>query len=348
LLVEPAATNLVLRSEEFDNASWSKNRSTITANALTSPKGTTDADYIVEDTATNTHEVVQTATVASGISYTLSVYAKADTRTNIALVLAGSAFATGGNGQAIFNLLTGVVTSAINGATATISNAGNGWYRCSITKTSVTTSAAVALQLVDGSNNTSYTGDGTSRASAWGAQLETGSVATSYIPTVAATATRNADVISKTGVSGFIGQTEGTIYAEVDLRASATARRVFLLSDGTAANEIRVTASALNLGDLQFAVRTAGTLQVNSFSPTNVYLSGTFKIAAAYKNADYALYVNGVQVLVSTASGSLPSCSRIDLGSQLGTSNFLNDRIRTAAIYPTRLTNSQLLALTTL
>ena len=51
----------------------------------------------------------------------------------------------------------------------------------------------------------------------WGAQLEAGSVATSYIPTVASTVTRNADVISLSSVSGLIGQSEGTIYVEAEL-----------------------------------------------------------------------------------------------------------------------------------
>jgi hypothetical protein len=187
-LIEKVRTNLALQSETLDNASWTKNRSTITANALVNPvNGATTADYIVEDTATGTHEVIQTFTVSAGISYTISVYAKADTRTKIALVLAGSGFASGGNGQAIFNLSTGVVISAINGATARISDAGNGWYRCSITKASIDTAGVIALELVDASDNTSYTGNGTSRAAFFGAQFEVSDFgATDYIATTTA------------------------------------------------------------------------------------------------------------------------------------------------------------------
>jgi hypothetical protein len=351
LLVEPAATNLALRSEEFENAYWTLARTSAfgsgsIANATVAPNGTTTADYIQLQTGeTLGGGATRAISVTSGTIYSLSVFAKQNDNRFLRL---GFAIGTGSAGIFCnFDLQDGIAGTPSAGVTPTITNFGNGWFRCSITATSqVTASASQFIYQANGLNVSTATPN--IGIFIWGAQLEVGSVATSYIPTVAATATRNADVISKTGVSGFIGQTEGTLYAEVDLRAAATARRVFLLSDGTADNEIRVTASALNLGDLQFAVRIAGTLRVNSFSPTNVYLSGTFKIAAAYKNADYALYVNGVQVLVSTASGSLPSCSRIDLGSQLGTSNFLNDRIRTAAIYPTRLTNSQLSALTTL
>jgi hypothetical protein len=347
LLVEPAATNLVLRSEEFDNASWAKTEINVSGNVSISPDGTTTSDLLIPSITNTAHFLLQDRVLASGTVYTQSIYIKANGYSFVQI--------TGSTGFPLtfanFNLNNGTLGTT-DGGTATITNAGNGWYRLSYTITAnASGSGRMLITIVPSATsarNAAFSGDGISGVLAWGAQLEVGSVATSYIPTTAATATRNADVISKTGVSGFIGQTEGTVYAEVDLRAAATARRVFLLSDGTAANEIRVTASSLNLGDLQFAVRIAGTLQVNSFSPTNVYLSGTFKIAAAYKNADYALYVNGVQVLVSTASGSLPSCSRIDLGSQLGTSNFLNDRIRAAAIYPTRLTNSELSSLTSL
>jgi hypothetical protein len=187
-LIEKVRTNLALQSETLDNASWTKNRSTITANALVNPvNGATTADYIVEDTATGTHEVIQTFVISAGISYTVSVYAKADTRTKIALVLAGSGFASGGNGQAIFNLSTGVVISEINGATARISDAGNGWYRCSITKASIDTAGVIALELVDASDNTSYTGNGTSRAAFFGAQFEVSDFgATDYIATTTA------------------------------------------------------------------------------------------------------------------------------------------------------------------
>jgi hypothetical protein len=46
----------------------------------------------------------------------------------------------------------------------------------------------------------------------WGAQLEAGAYPTSYIPTTTATVTRNADAISKTGISDLIGQTEGVLF----------------------------------------------------------------------------------------------------------------------------------------
>ena len=181
-------------------------------------------------------------------------------------------------------------------------------------------------------------------------QLELGSVPTSFIPTTAGTGSRSADVISVSGaVSGSIGQTEGTIYMEVDLKNKGVSiSRVIYLSDGTSNNEIRISHSVTTAGDLQIAIRLAGSLVVNQTSPTAVYF-GINKIAVGYKvgTNEVVMYVNGSQIILSTSSGNMPACNTIHLGSQLGTSNFLNDRIRAAALYTTRLTNAELATLTT-
>jgi hypothetical protein len=158
----------------------------------------------------------------------------------------------------------------------------------------------------------------------WGAQLEVGSVATSYIPTVAATATRNADVISKTGVSGFIGQSQGTLYAEVDF-TNNQAGRIISLNTGTTANRILIVRNSPN--SFSLLVTTSSVLQVNINS--SVLPDGIYKLAAAYANNDFVLYINGTQIGTDT-SGTVPACTNIDLGNETNTS-FLNNRIRAAA-----------------
>jgi hypothetical protein len=308
--------------------------STGTTALFTAPDGTTNADKIIATSGNVAHNINRSG-IASA-AYTFSVFAKAGEESVISLWLRGASV------KAEFNLVSGTVSN-ITTTSARIENYGNGWYRCTVYDSTAGTTAHVY-----GRGGAAYAGNGSDGFYLWGAQLETGSAATSYIPTTTAAVTRNADVINVTGaVSGCIGQTEGTIYAEVDLRNTSSGKRLFLLSDGTTQNEIRVTSSATNAGDLQFAVRLAGTLILNAFSPTNVYSNGIFKIAAVYKSTDYALYVNGLQVLTGNAAGNIPACNRVDIGSQLGTSNFLNDRIRTAALYTTRLTNAELAALTT-
>jgi hypothetical protein len=307
--------------------------STGTTALFTAPDGTTNADKIIATSGNVAHNINRSG-IASA-AYTFSVFAKAGEESVISLWLRGASV------KAEFNLVSGTVSN-ITTTSARIENYGNGWYRCTVYDSTAGTTAHVY-----GRGGAAYAGNGSDGFYLWGAQLETGSAATSYIPTTTAAVTRNADVINVTGaVSGCIGQTEGTIYAEVDLRNTSSGKRLFLLSDGTSNNEIRVTSSATNAGDLQFAVRLAGTLIVNSFSPTNVYSNGIFKIAAVYKSTDYALYVNGLQVLTSNAAGNIPACNRVDIGSQLGTSNFLNDRIRAVAIYNERLSNQELIEIT--
>lgn len=182
LLIEPARTNLLLQSAAFDTASWTKLNATVTANAVAAPDGATAADTLAETTATGTHEVSQAAGTV-GAADTLSVFAKAGTRSWIALQL--------GTAIAYFNVSTGALGS-VTGGTATITAMGSGWYRCTLSVAS-RASTVNKILLASASGTSSYTGVATNNAYIWGAQLETGSTATSYIATAAATAARAAD-----------------------------------------------------------------------------------------------------------------------------------------------------------
>jgi len=354
LLVEASGSNTLSGSVSLDTG-WTITADTTVTSGIVSPSESTNATLFQ---ATNTaSRVRQAATLTSGSTYTFSCFGKFGALSSgFSLNVFDENAASYGSGVCqAFNLNEGTLgASGTTGAGFTLQsvgmeNYGSGWYRCRMTvlmgytPTTPRVGFRVGTQISNGRPLSVASGT----VNAWGAQLETGSVATSYIPTTTAAVTRAADHISVSGaVSGSIGQTEGTIYVEVDVRNTSSGKRLFLLSDGTTQNEIRVTSSAINAGDLQFAVRLAGTLILNAFSPTNVYSNGIFKIAAIYKSTDYALYVNGLQVLTGNAAGNIPACNRVDIGSQLGTSNFFNDRIRAAALYTTRLTNADLMLLT--
>ena len=180
---------------------------------------------------------------------------------------------------------------------------------------------------------------------AWGAQIETGSVATSYIPTTTASVTRNADVITKTGVSGFIGQTEGTLYAELDVRNFQVNGRILAISDGSSNNRVALLSNTLSRISLR--VSESGVAQASIDSST--LSSGVYKVAVAYAANDFVLYVNGAQIGTDT-SGTVPACSEVFLGKAEASASAaqLNDRIRAAAIYTSRLSNAELASLTTL
>lgn len=177
--------NLLTYTEAFDNAAWTKFEATISADAATDPNGDANADKLVESSATQVHNTFRTnVSVTSGTTYTYSLYVKASDYSwiQLATVLAGF----GSNDWANFDVTNGVVGNVGSGATASIEAAGNGYYRCSITVTAASTSAASGVQatLTDdtdaASRNPSYAGDGTSGIYIWGAQLEEGSSASTH------------------------------------------------------------------------------------------------------------------------------------------------------------------------
>ena len=219
LLVEPSAQNLALQSENF-GTTWSPNQliafgsgSVLNTTGTLDPYGTNVSDLIVASTVSGVqHRIDQTTTSASG-SYTFSVFVKA-AGYNFTWLRIGTV-------GAFFNLSNGAITGTSAGIVASSQNYGNGWYRCIISKASSSANEVLRINIIQTDGVTDFAGDGTSGIYVFGAQYETGTVATTYIPTTSGTGSRAADVISASGalVSGLIGQTEGTIYAEVDLRS---------------------------------------------------------------------------------------------------------------------------------
>ena len=335
ILVEPARTNLLLRSEEFDNASWTKTFATITANVTTAPDGTMTADKLVDDATLNQHRINQTPTAAIG-TYTFSVFlkkAEIDTA-NMRIGLSG----------ADFNLTTGTTSGALVGITSTIKNYGNGWYRCSITKTTIIANDVCRINLKDSLNNT-YTGNGVDGFYLWGAQLELGSYDTSYIPTTTASVTRNADVISQTGISSLIGQTEGTLYAEVIIKNTENQICASIQRD-SGINYIFIA----QLGNKrQFSLR-ANSVTIFNYN-VGVFLSGTNKVALVYNtNGTISAFLNGVKVsTLSTSafafSNTLDSLQIYDDG-YYASQNTTNNK--STILFQTALTDGQAISLTTL
>jgi hypothetical protein len=345
LEIEESRTNLVTYSSEFDNAAWTKTRSSITANIIVAPDGALTGDKFVEDTtASSTHDITFSSSFTSGTSYTLSIYAKQAGR-NLRIYFPSVAF--GSSYSAVFDLSAGTATAAISGTVASITSVGNGWYRCSITQTATATaSTTFTLRLVESTSTITYTGDGYSGLYIWGAQVEAGAFATSYIPTVASQVTRAADAASMTGTnfSSWYNQAEGSFFAQfVPATSSFGANKtIFLASDGTVNNYagLRYTGSGT---DPTFSVVVAGTAQ--SAITTGTMVAGTsYKIVGAYEANDFAVSRNAGTVGTDT-SGTVPVVTQAEIGMLAGTS-FSTQTISKLAYYPLRVTNAQLQALT--
>ena len=178
-------------------------------------------------------------------------------------------------------------------------------------------------------------------------QLEAGSYATSYIPTTSASVTRNADVISKTGISSLIGQTEGTMFCEIQNWQTQLDKVILALSDGSTSNYLQISSNSVT-GDLQSVIFTGGTPGVlGTIVPV---IGQNYKIAIGYKLNDYAIYINGTQVGTFNSKAAPSSLTRFDLGSiEFLASNYQpRTPYKVAAIWKTRLTNAELAELTTI
>ncbi len=353
LLVEASGTNTLSGSVSLDTG-WTITADTTVTSGIVSPSESTNATLFQ---ATNTaSRVRQAATLASGSTYTFSCFGKFGALSSgFTLNVFDENAATYGSGVCqAFNLNEGTLgSSGTVGAGFTLQgvgmeNYGNGWYRCRMT---VLLSYTPTTPRVGFRIGTQVTGRPLSVPSgtvnAWGAQLETGSVATSYIPTTTGTVTRNADVISASGnVSGSIGQTEGSIYVEVNIqKLLGTTQRAFI--------DIGQTNNRLFLGygngltnQIRFLLQTiaGGLVDFQSAATT----TGIIRIAVGYKNNDSAMYVNGVSVSpLSNGSftATLTTLSNIYLGSSLSAADFLNDKINAVALYATRLSNDALMLL---
>jgi hypothetical protein len=335
LLLEPQRTNFALYSEQFDNAAWTKANATITANSILSPDGYQNADTITSVSYPSTS--VNRSFSATASSHTLSCFAKAGTISSFRLDFVTSGFALGSS--AIFNLSTLSTTitnfGATTGSTASIVNYGNGWYRCSLTV--LATAANYFNQLYPAGNGTIF---------AWGAQLELGAYATSYIPTLGTSVTRVADAASKTGISSLIGQTAGTLFAEVDITNFDAAGIFLSISDATSSNRVqfyKFTDSKI------YALRISATQSAFTEISTSALSIGIYKVAFAYSSGNSALFINGQQIgSNATQTFTFGAMGKINLGARYDDGQIINDRITQALLFKTRLSNTELAQLTTL
>jgi hypothetical protein len=173
-------------------------------------------------------------------------------------------------------------------------------------------------------------------------QMELGAYASSPIFTTSASATRVADACSKTGISSLIGQSEGVLFADIITTEDITSVLPIGISDGTGSNRVLLytassTAVALvTVGGIAQATITSGTILPNT----------RYKMAIAYKANDFAFYLNGSLVGTDT-SGTVPACSKFAFDNGSGSAVYYG-KTNEALLFKTRLTNDELISLTTL
>jgi hypothetical protein len=201
--------NLFLQSQTFNTSPWGNTALTINQTATTAPDSTSTGNSLIPTAVSSIHRVAQAAPITAGVTYTASVYAKANGY-NYLYFNCGAGF----NGSTTFNISTGTVTN-IGSGTATITSAGNGWYRCTITGTATATATGTLFIQVNSTQtlatDDTFTGDGTSGIYLWGAQVETSPTVHAYQVTTTAASSSNPKISLSGG--GSLGlQSDGSLY----------------------------------------------------------------------------------------------------------------------------------------
>ena len=321
LLLEPQSTNLITHSSELTNSSWVKTNTgtgsapSITSNYSISPDGTQNADRVIFNLNGGTangdiSQVSVTIGSVSSASYTNSVYIKSNTANNYDLVVTDP---SGGH---------------------IVKNISTEWQRFDNPRENVT-NASFRIRL-RGDEGTSDYAD----VSIWGAQLEQQSFVTSLINTSGSTVQRAAETASGAGNSEVFNDSEGVLFAEINLIYNQSGRYI-TLGDGTSSNRIILGTEG---GDdrIIFYVIVGGNVQcqIPYILPD---INAIYKIAIKYKQNDFALWVNGLEVGTDTSGSTLASnaLSKLVFNGGTGTSNFYG-KTKELGYYNTALTDAEL------
>ena len=344
LLLEPQRTNSLTYSQDITNANWSKSNSpTIVSNVSIAPDGTTTADSIQSTSGGSYRTIWQYQSISGNPTMTFSLFVKKETsRTNFAglsLLFDGGTqkycYISFNEVDGTYNLMSG---SGNITPSAKSEDYGTYWrFSITATDTGSNTLCIAYIYATISENGSSTSSAAGSARTIWGMQLEAGAYATSYIPTTTASVTRNADSCSKSSISSLIGQTEGTIFVDLNIDSRLSYTYLFL-RNSIASNYIgfsiyndRIRGEVANSSSVQALID-----YINSNT-------GRYKLAICYKSNDFAFYLNGTLIGTDT-SGTVPTTDTLDL--YFNATNGI--RINSCAIWKTRLANSELATLTTI
>ena len=341
LLLEPQRSNLITNSEYLNGFS-NKSAISVTSNAAISPDGLQNASKLIPDTSNvSTHYIRQDVSVSSGTQYVISFFAKKGEYNYVNTYT--SAYSTGSS--ATWDLNAGVVS--LGSPNADIEDYGNGWYRCIWKGTTNTTSLSYRIYVSEFEDrNTSFAGDGVKGAYVYGASIEQGSYPTSYIPTYGSSVTRSNDNMGTTFSSPLTSGGEVSVLFDIDGAYNSDLNSTgdnlaFIFSD-----DDRIIYNQNSNGYHRIEMNVAGRTEL-IYRVTSVDRVDRAKICIVVTASTYAMYVNG---------------SLEDSGSFTGTGNwtsadsFSNSMTEAIGVvpmqqllyFPTALTSSEAIALTTL
>jgi len=333
LLIEESRANLFDESENLE--AWSSGLWTKTNSVAISPDGTQNAASLIANLGTSTQSAGRTVTQSAGI-HTCSFFAKSAGLTEVKVRFSASSY------QAIFELIgDGDIIQEEDG-TASIHKYPNGWYKCVFTIDDPV--GETAGWQIGHSNKQNI--DGTTGFYIWGMQVEEGSFPTSYIPTSGTGLARSPDIAQVTGAnfSSWYNQTEGSFFVSADHQGSSTFNiaQFFTVNDGTTTNEIKL-----------FNLDTDGYLYVYTSGVSQAYFSGgtapvgsTNRYASGVIADNYAISLNGEQVVKDTSGTQFTNMTVMNIGSSVALNSQPNGHIARLSYYNERLTDAELQTLT--
>jgi hypothetical protein len=319
LVTELQSPNLFTYSSDFSNAAWTKTALNLTPNIIVAPDGTLTGSKISSSSGTWTSGLISTGSL-SVASSSISVYAKAAEAPIIQIATYNY-----GNFQCYFDLTTGV-SNGTAGFTRTMTDVGNGWWRCTVSGTLTAGGNFIFIPMaVNSGLNPAPIGQG---IYIWGAQLENSTFTSSYISTTTAAAVRTRDnaFITGTNFTSWYSQVQGTLYAEAALNATT----------GNTNYCAAVIDNTAQTAPYTRVINVSGSLAANI----------NYKGAVTYSQSGTGLsYFNGV----SSASGGsatvqLPA-TQLAIGIWISIYAWTY-RVKKIAYYPVALTATQLSALT--
>ena len=323
ILLEPSRTNSYQYSNDITQSFWFNLGVLIdTSNLYLSPEGINNAQKITADSGS--YRLLRPTTGISGSGYTQSIFVKNINALNFYLRTA--------SGFSYYNFETKTINLAFSGDNLTAIHYPNDWVRL-IT----TTPNASYKQFGFGQNETDFNEIGRS-AYIYGAQLEAGSYATSLIHTSGSAVTRSADAANNAGNSDLINSTEGVLYAEFSYLDTG----YISLNDGTNTNRL-----FLGFGGVQVYTQVRVNLSVVADMAYGSYPKNeVVKAAIKYKANDFALWVNGVEVVVDSSGNTFPTNTLNQLSFNNGSSNPFYGNTKSVMVFKEALTDLELEKLT--
>jgi len=348
LLLEPSRSNGNVNSEYFNGAGFGIVAATATDNATTSPEGVINATSLIGSTSSAEHIIYTTGSSTYNGDTTISIFAKVNGYDYFVL----GAGAQSANKPVLFNIANGTKVGNFTGWSSysapidsDIEDYGNGWYRLSVTfaaTSGINTNMFFGSMPTDSVASGTTIQNGTDGSYIYGASIEAGSYSTSYIPTYGVSQTRANEDCEIISAASLIGQTEGTAYAEINHIQGTESLGVFM-NNGSGSNYGYLVAFYISSGNIPIFVINNNTGQV-SIQGTTPLNSGTHKLAIAYKENDFALYVNGVQI-GTDSSGTIPALNDLYIG-QYKDNVARNGNKKQVLLFKTRLSNLDLAILT--